>query len=126
MGSKVLIVDDSMMARKQAGIVLSTAGFEVLLAVDGVEALEQITHNPEVRVVVTDVHMQRMDGFELLELIRRSEGAARVSFIILTSETQPDLMQRAKSLGAKGWIVKPFKPDLLVAAVKKVCNQLAG
>ena len=116
----VLIVDDSLLARKQVAQALSTAGFTVLQAVDGVEALDQISRHPEIRVVVTDVHMRRMDGFDLLETARRTESAQQVSFIILTSETERELMHRAKMLGAKGWIVKSFKADLLVAAVRKL------
>jgi two-component system chemotaxis response regulator CheY len=124
MVSKILIVDDSLLARRQAVQALSTAGFTVVQAIDGVEALQQISQHPEIRVVVTDIHMRRMDGFDLLESVRRSDATQKLSFIILTSETQRDLMHRAKSLGAKGWIVKPFKPDLLIAAVRRVSNQL--
>lgn len=123
---KILIVDDSLMARRQVVQALTTAGFDVLQAIDGVEALQQISEHPEIRVVVTDVHMRRMDGFDLLESAQRTEGSQRISFIILTSETQRDMMHRAKTLGAKGWIVKPFKADLLVAAVRRLSNPVEG
>ena len=120
MSAKVLIIDDSMMVRKQVGQALIGAGFSVIEATDGVDALQKLTTSPDTRLVVCDVNMPRMSGIEFLEAIRKVESTANLPVVMLTTEGQPELVQRAKALGAKGWIVKPFKPDLLVAAAKKL------
>lgn len=116
---KVLVVDDSLMVRQQVGRALTAAGFTIVEAVDGADALEKLAATPEAALVVCDVNMPRMSGIEFLENVRR-DGRPALPVVMLTTEGQPELIQKAKALGAKGWIVKPFKPDLLVAAVKKL------
>ena len=118
MSASVLVVDDSMMVRKQVGAALKGQGYNVVEAVDGMDALEKLDGNPETRLIVCDVNMPRMNGIEFLEQlgIRKST----VPVVMLTTEGQPELIQRAKSLGAKGWLVKPFKPDYLTATAKKL------
>jgi two-component system chemotaxis response regulator CheY len=118
MSLKVLVVDDSQMVRQQVGRALVAAGFSVVDAADGIDALEKLASNPETRLVICDVNMPRMSGIEFLEQLNANRSA--VTVVMLTTEGQPELVQRAKVLGAKGWIVKPFKPDLLVAAVKRL------
>jgi two-component system chemotaxis response regulator CheY len=118
MSAKVLIIDDSTMVRQQVGRALTAAGFSVVEAIDGVEALQKLAMSPEMRLVVCDVNMPRMNGIEFLERMNADHSAVPV--VMLTTEGQPELIQRAKALGAKGWIVKPFKPDLLVAAARKL------
>ena len=118
MSVKVLVIDDSLMVRQQVSRALSAAGFAILEATDGVEALQKLESSPETRLVVCDVNMPRMNGIEFLE--RLSANGSPVPVVMLTTEGQPELIQRAKALGAKGWIVKPFKPDLLIAAAKKL------
>ncbi len=119
MSTKVLVVDDSLMVRQQVGRALTAAGFTIVEAVDGADALEKLAATPEAALVVCDVNMPRMSGIEFLENVRR-DGRPALPVVMLTTEGQPELIQKAKSLGAKGWIVKPFKPELLVAAVKKL------
>jgi two-component system chemotaxis response regulator CheY len=118
MSVKVLVIDDSLMVRQQVGRALTAAGFSIAEAIDGVEALQKLASTPDTRLIVCDVNMPRMSGIEFLERLRQ-EGQA-VPVVMLTTEGQPELIQRAKALGAKGWIVKPFKPELLVAAAKKL------
>lgn len=118
MSTKILVVDDSLMVRQQVGRALTAAGFTIVDAGDGTDALEKLATTPEVALVVCDVNMPRMSGIEFLENVRRDGKTLPV--VMLTTEGQPELIQKAKSLGAKGWIVKPFKPELLVAAVKKL------
>ena len=115
MTSKVMVIDDSMMVRKQVGMALTTAGFAVVEACDGADALEKLATHADVALVICDVNMPRMNGLEFLERVR-----AGLPVMMLTTEGQPELIQRAKALGAKGWLVKPFKPDLLVAAARKL------
>jgi two-component system, chemotaxis family, chemotaxis protein CheY len=113
----VLVVDDSMLVRKQVGTALKGHGYNVVEAVDGFDALEKLAGNPETRLIVCDVNMPRMNGLEFLEQLS-SRGNA-IPVVMLTTEGQPELIQKAKGLGAKGWLVKPFKPDYLAAAAKK-------
>src|SRR4051812_48509278 len=115
MASKVLVIDDSMMVRKQVGAALTPAGFTVIEACDGADALEKLAAHADVGLVVCDVNMPRMNGLEFLANVRPG-----LPVMMLTTEGQPELIQRAKALGAKGWLVKPFKPDLLVAAARKL------
>jgi two-component system, chemotaxis family, chemotaxis protein CheY len=118
MSTKILVVDDSMMVRQQVGRALSAAGFAILEAADGLEALQQLAATPDARLVVCDVNMPRMGGIEFLE--QAYAKGSKVPVVMLTTEGQHDMIQKARSLGAKGWIVKPFKPEILVAAAKKL------
>ena len=118
MSTTILIVDDSMMVRQQVGKVLSGVGFHIIEASDGVEAIQRLKEFPDTKLVVCDVNMPRMNGIEFLESLAASGGGPSV--VMLTTEGESELMRRAKSLGAKGWLVKPFKADVLVAAAKKL------
>jgi two-component system, chemotaxis family, chemotaxis protein CheY len=118
MSTTILVVDDSSMVRQQVGRALGGAGFRIVEAADGVDALEKLAAFPETKLVVCDVNMPRMNGIEFLENLWSNGSALPV--VMLTTEGQPDIIHKAKALGAKGWIVKPFKPDLLIAAAKKL------
>ena len=120
MSAKILVVDDSSLVRRQVGTALGKAGFAVSEAVDGVDAFEKLVRAPDTALVVCDVNMPRMNGIELLEHVRSEPAMAAIRFLMLTTEGQPELMAKAKSLGAKAWLIKPFKPDLLVVAVEKL------
>jgi len=117
---KILIVDDSATVRQQVRVALVGAGFEIVEAADGVEGLQALTERDDIVAVVCDVNMPRMGGLEMLELVKARGKLAALAVLMLTTEGQPALVQRAKALGAKGWIVKPFKPELLVAAMHKL------
>ena len=120
MGATILVVDDSSLIRQQVSRALQGAGFVVVEAVDGVDALEKLAATPEARLVVCDVNMPRMGGLEFLESVPRTEREPIVPVLMLTTEGQPDLVQRAKALGAKGWLSKPFKPEILLATARKL------
>jgi len=120
----ILVIDDSMMVRKQVGAALKGLGYSILEAVDGVDALEKLDGSPDTRLIVCDVNMPRMNGLEFLE--RLSARGSDVPVVMLTTEGQPELIQRAKSLGAKGWLVKPFKPEFLAATAKKLAPMTAA
>ena len=119
---KILIVDDSTTVRQQVGLVLTQAGYEVVEAADGREAVSAVTGTPDLSLVVCDVNMPIMDGLEFLETIKRAPENADLPVLMLTTEGQPAQMQRAKKAGAKGWMVKPFAPDLLLAAANKLAR----
>jgi two-component system chemotaxis response regulator CheY len=118
MNTTVMIVDDSLMVPQQVGTALGAAGIDVVEAQDGVDALDKLASVPGTSLIVLDVNMPNMNGIELLQRLR--DGGNQVPVIMLTTEGQPRMMQQAKALGARGWIIKPFKPDLLVAAVRKL------
>ena len=109
------------MVRKTAGNALRNAGFEVIEAADGAEALSILDAQPDIAAIVSDMNMPRMSGIELIEahLLR---PPPRAPVVILTTESEITLVQRARALGARGWLFKPLRPELLVAAVKKLCS----
>ncbi len=119
MVAQVLVVDDSSMIRTLVAASLAAEGYGVLEAGDGIEALAVLEGN-DVALVVCDVNMPNMSGLDFLEALRAHPTKAELSVLMLTTERQPELMKRARELGAKGWIVKPFKPQFLVAATKKI------
>lgn len=120
MGKKILVVDDSSTVRQQVRIALSQAGYTVVEAIDGMDGQSKIQANGDLAMVICDVNMPRMNGLQMLEAVHKSGSAAGVPIVMLTSEAQPALIRQAKASGAKGWIVKPFKAEMLVAAVKKL------
>ena len=115
---RILVVDDSPTIRQQVSLALRQAGFEVQEAVDGVDALTHLA--TPAAAMICDVNMPRMNGLELLEKLRADNRCPAMPILMLTTEGEPALVERAKKAGAKGWIVKPFKADLLVAAVKRL------
>jgi two-component system chemotaxis response regulator CheY len=120
MAKKVLIVDDSATVRNQVSAALSGPDFEVIEAADGVEGAETINRLSDLAAVVLDVNMPRMSGLEMLELIKKEPRHALLPVMMLTTEGQQELIQRAKAAGAKGWVVKPFNPALLLATIRKL------
>ncbi len=120
MGQKILVVDDSETVRQQVEYALTQAEFEVIHAEDGVVGWEKLTGNDDIGLVICDVNMPRMNGLELVEKIKESGQYDNLPIVMLTTEGSPQLIQRAKKAGAKGWVVKPFKADLLVKATVKI------
>lgn len=120
MGKKVLIVDDSATVRQQVAVALAGAGFDVIEAVDGLDGMQRIAESPDLALVVSDINMPRMNGIEMLQSLKKEPKYAKIPIVVLTTEGQPELIQSAKAAGAKGWIVKPFKPEMLVAAAKRL------
>lgn len=115
---KVMVVDDSATIRQQVSVVLAGAGYEVVEAFDGQDGLEKATAANDISMIVCDVNMPRMNGLDLLEKLKSNSYPAPV--LMLTTEGQTALIQRAKAAGAKGWIIKPFKPELFLQAVNKL------
>jgi two-component system chemotaxis response regulator CheY len=118
---KVIVIDDSQTIREELSEVLSAAGFSIIEAVDGKEGAKAVQAHPDASLAICDLHMPKLSGLELLELLHE-EGTSTVPFFMLTTEARSDLLDRARSLGAKGWMVKPFKPAMLIAAVKKLAR----
>jgi two-component system chemotaxis response regulator CheY len=120
MTRRVLIVDDSATIRQQVRAALTQAGFEVVEAVDGQDGVDKIRSDSTLSAVICDINMPKKTGLELIEEIKSGGPNSDVPIVMLTTEGQPAMVQRAKAAGAKGWIVKPFKPNLLVAALQKL------
>jgi len=118
MSRRILVVDDSPTVRQQVAAALAQGGYQVVEACDGADALTKI--DSTIALIVSDVNMPRTNGLEMLEKIKADDRWKSLPVLMLTTEGQPALMDRAKKAGAKGWIVKPFKPELLIAAVKKL------
>jgi two-component system, chemotaxis family, chemotaxis protein CheY len=119
MSKTVLTVDDSRTMRQMLREALIGAGFNVIQAEDGVNGLEVLEgETPD--VIITDINMPRMDGFGFIEGVRNTQRHRAVPILVLTTESDAAKKDRARSAGATGWIVKPFDPDKLVNAIRRV------
>jgi len=118
MTKKIMTVDDSASVRQMVAFTLKTAGYDVVEAQDGQDALGKLS--PEVGMIITDLNMPRMDGLELIRNVRTKPQHKFIPIIMLTTESQGEKKSAGKAAGATGWIVKPFNPDQLLAVVKKV------
>jgi two-component system chemotaxis response regulator CheY len=122
MSKRILIVDDSKTIRQQVAMPITEAGYEIVEAANGAEGLAQLGKNHDVALIITDVNMPNMNGLEMIEAIHEGGKHSHVPIVMLTTETQKSLIARAKTAGAKAWVVKPFIPDQLVAAVRKLAG----
>lgn len=116
--AKILIVDDSSTMRESLDMVLSSAGYDVDAAINGVDGLKKFGENRDYNLIITDVNMPEMNGLDMLANIRKISKDVHV--IVLTTETEKDKIETAKNLRASGWIIKPFKPNDLLAVVSKL------
>jgi len=124
MSVAVLVVDDSLVVRKQVERCLVAAGYIVLGAADGAEALERLAEHPEIRLVICDVNMPVMDGMQLLEHVSRA--ALPPPMVMLTTDGLPQLVARGRALGVKAWLMKPLHPELLLPLVRKIAGDPAA
>lgn len=119
MGRLILTVDDSSTMRQMITFTLKGAGFDVLEAGDGVEALE-VAVGKKLDLIVTDVNMPRMDGITLVQRLRALPQFKFTPILVLTTESDASMKMKGKEAGATGWIVKPFSPEKLLDTVNKV------
>lgn len=117
----ILAVDDSASMRQMVSFTLKGAGYDVLEAADGMEALNVAKSN-SVNLVITDVNMPKMDGITLVRELRGLPNYKFTPLLLLTTESSPEKKAEGKQAGATGWLVKPFNPDQLLATVKKVIS----
>jgi len=115
----ILVVDDSNAIRQSVGFILEQAGYQIISAVDGTDAVPKLV-SQSFDLVLTDVNMPNMDGIALTKHIRQSAQNKFVPILMLTTESQADMMKLGKEAGATGWIVKPFDAEKLLATVKKL------
>ena len=115
----ILIADDSPSVRQVVGLTLRGAGYAVVEAEDGQAALQQAAANT-IDGVITDLNMPQMDGLEFIRRYRATEKGSGVPIVFLSTESDDAIRQQARQAGALGWMIKPFKPEQLIAVVKKV------
>jgi two-component system, chemotaxis family, chemotaxis protein CheY len=115
----ILAVDDSVSMRQMITVTLKSAGYEVVPASCGQEAL-QLAKAKKVDLVLTDINMPNMDGLSLIRALRAQPSYRFTPILTLTTESGIEMKQQGKAAGATGWIVKPFNPDQLLAVLKKV------
>jgi two-component system, chemotaxis family, chemotaxis protein CheY len=118
MGRTILAVDDSATVRKFVSVALSMQGFAVVTACDGMDALEKLP-NQQVDLVITDLNMPNMDGFELIKALRENPTYKDLPVIILTSLTDDDSKERGTGLGVNSYVVKPFSLEKIQYEVSK-------
>jgi len=117
--ASILAVDDSTSMRQMVTFTLKGAGYDVVEAADGVEALEK-AKTQSFNLILTDVNMPNMDGIELIRNLRTLANYKYTPMLMLTTESGSNKKGEGKEAGATGWIVKPFDPDQLLATIKKV------
>lgn len=120
MSQTVLIVDDSVTMRDMVAFTLTGAGFQVVQAGDGNEAVGKLANGSKPDLVVTDLNMPGMDGISLIREIRKMPTLKFTPILMLTTESSDDKKAEGRAAGATGWIVKPFNPEQFLKVLKKV------
>lgn len=119
MAKVIMTADDSASVRQMVSFTLKQSGYDVVEAVDGKDALDKLGGG-KVDMLITDLNMPNLDGIGLIKGVRATASHKFIPIIMLTTESQDGKKLEGKQAGATGWIVKPFKPEQLVAVVKKV------
>lgn len=119
MGKTIMTVDDSTSVRQLVAFTLKQEGYNILEAVDGLDALQKLK-SAKIDLLITDLNMPNCDGLTLIKEVRGMASLKFLPILFLTTESSDDKRHQAKASGATGWIVKPFKPEQLVGVVKKV------
>lgn len=122
MAKCLLVVDDSVTVRQVLQMTLANAGFNVVEAEDGHDALNKLAEN-SVDMLITDLNMPNMDGLELIKQVRQNRSHRFTPIVMLTTESSEDKKLAGREAGASGWIVKPFKPEQLLKVVKMVLGK---
>ena len=119
MAKTILIVDDSASLRQVVGISLRTAGYDVLEACDGSDALRKL-NGQKVHLMISDVNMPNMDGISFVKAVKQVPAYKFTPIVMLTTESQDSKKREGQEAGAKAWVLKPFKPDQLLGVVQKL------
>ena len=120
MGKTVLVVDDSVSMRQMVSFTLTGAGYEVVEAGDGKEAVDKLNGGAKPNLVITDLNMPNMDGIQLIKAIRGMAPHKFTPILMLTTESSDAKKKEGQGAGATGWVVKPFNPEQMLATIKKV------
>ncbi|MBA4410224.1 MAG: response regulator [Bacteroidota bacterium] len=116
---QILIVDDSESIREVLAFSISNAGFQVLVACDGIDALKYFDGRT-IDLLLTDYHMPNLNGLELILKVRQIEPYKFIPILVLTTENQVKMIKEARESGATGWLTKPFNTEKLLQTLRKV------
>ena len=119
MEQTIMVVDDSISVRKMVAFTLENAGYTVVEAENGQDAIEKL-NGSNIDMLIVDLNMPHVDGFELTRSVRAISRHQFTPIVMLTTESQNSKKQMGKAAGATGWITKPFKPDQLIGVIKRV------
>jgi two-component system chemotaxis response regulator CheY len=119
MGKTVMVIDDSKSMRQLVSQTLTNAGYSVIEARDGLDALKHL-ESARVHVMVCDVNMPNMDGLTFVRRVKQLDQHKFTPIVMLTTEGADALIQQGKAAGAKGWMVKPFKPEQLLSIIERL------
>lgn len=120
MSRTALIVDDSPTMRQMVAFTLANAGFTVVEAEHGKDAVNKVAAGSKMDIVVTDLNMPEMDGIALIKELRKLSAFKFTPILMLTTESAAEKKQAGKEAGTTGWIVKPFNPEILLKTIAKV------
>ncbi len=119
MAKTILVVDDSASIRQVVGIALKGAGYEVVEACDGKDAMGKLDGR-KIHLIISDVNMPNMDGISLVKQVKANPTYKFTPIIMLTTESGDSKKQEGQAAGAKAWVVKPFQPAQMLSAVSKL------
>lgn len=119
MAKTIMVVDDSASLRQVVGIALRGAGYEVIEGCDGRDALAKLT-GQKVHLVISDVNMPNMDGISFVKALKAMPAYRFTPVIMLTTESAEGKKAEGQAAGAKAWVVKPFRPEVMLNAVQKL------
>ena len=119
MAKTILTVDDSLSVRQVLGTMLKSAGYDVLEACDGQDALGKLK-GQKIHLIISDVNMPKLDGIGFVKAVKQLPTYKFTPIIMLTTESEEQKKREGQAAGAKAWVVKPFKPDQMLGAVEKL------
>ncbi len=120
--AKILVVDDSETLRSQLKKALEDGGHQVVEGFDGQDGLEDLEKNPDVKLILCDVNMPRMDGLTMIRKVREKDAFKTLPVFMLTTESSPEMKAQGKESGVMAWVVKPFVAEKLLGAISKVVS----
>jgi two-component system chemotaxis response regulator CheY len=120
---KVLIIDDAETMRRSVIDALTPAGFSVLTASDGFRGIATLKETLDLCLVIIDLNMPGMSGFGVLEWMRKDGSPHLPPAVFMTTEISESALEQAKSAGAVGWLIKPCRPEQLVAVAKRILSK---
>jgi two-component system chemotaxis response regulator CheY len=119
MAKTILTVDDSLSVRQVLGTLLKSAGYDVLEACDGQDALSKLK-GQKIHLIISDVNMPKLDGIGFVKAVKQLPTYKFTPIIMLTTESEEQKKREGQAAGAKAWVVKPFKPDQMLGAIEKL------
>ncbi len=122
MTKTIMVVDDSSSIRQMMAFTLENAGYDVVEAKNGKDALDKLS-GLQVNMIITDLNMPNVNGLDLIRSVRSTSGHKYIPIVVLTTESHASKKRESKEAGATGWITKPFKPEQLIGVIKRVMPQ---